>query len=459
VRWADACDEVARQLGARDELLVICDTADDPVADRRGATPEGVRIVLAGEPEGCSGKANAIAAGMEAAEHDRIAWTDDDFAHPDDWLATLDADYERQGPTTEVPVFVGRDPLARLFEPAYALGGTAAVSAGGIAWGGAVVFERGDLRDGQDAFLADLRRTVSDDGTLTEHVDVTAADRTRTVPCGGSLRGSLERFVRFFRIMRYHTPRAAAFDVAFAVAVVATREVRAPPKPYAAETDHLIVIDTGTRYARVLHVEPTVSVGDEITAGGVLGRVLRSGYFSPWVENHIHLEFREYSVDPVRATGSLDLTVDVPVRGVSWDGTGRVVSRGDAFLAIEGPSHPCPAQAFEGIGCGGGALAGGFPHHVNGAIHGRSEGQVTSLDERIGSRNGRTVTWDPFRVLVNGCVVTGVSVVKHRGAVRVRLGCEEDVPLEEGEPVTIKRRRDWHKESRGGSNWSDAARP
>jgi len=234
VRWADACDEVAGQLGARDELLVICDTADDPVADRRGATPEGVRIVLAGEPEGCSGKANAIAAGMEAAEHDRIVWTDDDFAHPDDWLATLDADYERQGPTTEVPVFVGEDPLARLFEPAYAIGGTAAVSAGGIAWGGAVVFERADLdrpgsvsdaaatADGAAAaLLADLRRTVSDDGTLSEYVDVTAADRTRTVPCGGSLRGSLERFVRFFRIVRFHAPRAAAFNVALAVAFAA----------------------------------------------------------------------------------------------------------------------------------------------------------------------------------------------------------------------------------------------
>ncbi|EMA66742.1 glycosyl transferase [Halorubrum kocurii JCM 14978] len=238
VRWTDACDEVAGQLGGRDELLVICDTDDDPVAERRGRAPEGVRIVLAGEPEGCSGKANAIAAGMEAAGHDRIVWTDDDFAHPDDWLATLNADYERQGPTTEIPVFVGKDPLARLFEPAYAIGGTAAVFAGGIAWGGAVVFERDDLHrpgtvsdaaadDGRDAddpeaaFLADLRRTVSDDGTLTEYLDVTAADRTRTVPCGGSLRGSLERFVRFFRIVRFHDTPAAAFDVAFAVGFAA----------------------------------------------------------------------------------------------------------------------------------------------------------------------------------------------------------------------------------------------
>ncbi|QAU14407.1 glycosyl transferase [Halorubrum sp. BOL3-1] len=247
VRWTDACDEVAAQLrdpeafgrgesaaGAErgdranradapptDELLVICDSPDDPVADRRGDLPPRVRVVIAGEPEGCSGKANAIAVGMEAAEHDRVLWTDDDFHHPSDWVATLDADYERRGPTTEVPVFLGLDPLSRLFEPAYVIGGTLAVSAGGIAWGGAVIFERDDLRDGEAAFLRDLRRTVSDDGTLTEHLDVTAVDRTRRVAAGGSLRGSLERFVRFLAITRYHAPVATAFNVAFGVAMAA----------------------------------------------------------------------------------------------------------------------------------------------------------------------------------------------------------------------------------------------
>lgn len=227
VRWTEACSEVAAQLGEDDELLVICDTGDDPVAERRdgesGAEGEGdglpdrVRVVLAGEPDGCSGKANAIAAGMAAAERDRIVWTDDDFRHPPEWLATLNADYERQGPTTEVPVFVGADPLGRFFEPAYVIGGTLAVSRDGIAWGGAVVFERDDLDE--DAFLADLRRTVSDDGTLAEHLDVSAADRTRTVAAGGSARESLERFVRFLQITRRHAPLATAFNVALSIAL------------------------------------------------------------------------------------------------------------------------------------------------------------------------------------------------------------------------------------------------
>lgn len=237
MRWTEACSEVAAQLDGGDELLVICDIDDDPVARRRDGDgdveggdetgverdgeglPDGVRVVLAGEPEGCSGKANAIAAGMEAAERDRIVWTDDDFRHPPGWIAALNADYDRRGPTTEVPVFVGDDPLGRFFEPAYVIGGTLPVSRGGIAWGGAVVFERDDLDE--DAFLGDLRRTVSDDGTLSEHLDVSAADRTRTVAAGGSPRESLERFVRFFQITRRHAPPATAVNVALSVGLSA----------------------------------------------------------------------------------------------------------------------------------------------------------------------------------------------------------------------------------------------
>ena len=252
VRWTDACSEVAAQLGGDDELLVICDTEDDPVAERRGSEgggeadaeglPDGVRLVLAGEPEGCSGKANAVAAGMEAAARDRIVWTDDDFRHPPGWLADLSADYERQGPTTEIPVFVGADPLGRFLEPAYVIGGTVPLSRGGIAWGGAVIFERSDLD--VDALVADLRRTVSDDGTLAEHLDVSAVDRTRTVTAGGSLRESLERFVRFLQITRRHAPLAAAFNVALSVAL-ASLCLLAPVAGVA-----LVTASAGAAYAR-----------------------------------------------------------------------------------------------------------------------------------------------------------------------------------------------------------------
>lgn len=201
VEWTDACSEVAAQLREQETLLVICDHEDDPVC-QRDDTPDGVEIVVAGEPNACSGKANAIAAGMAAADTERLVWTDDDFQHPDDWLATLQADYERDGPSTEVPFFAGRDPFSVLLEPGYVVGGSLAVAEGGIVWGGAVIFERSDIDE--SAFLDDLRRTISDDGTLTEYLDVTGQRRTRIIPVGGSIRDTLERHVRFTQIAYRH---------------------------------------------------------------------------------------------------------------------------------------------------------------------------------------------------------------------------------------------------------------
>ncbi|WP_249269039.1 glycosyltransferase [Halorubrum sp. Hd13] len=174
VSWTHACDDVAAKLGPEDEVLIIHDTEDDPVADRN-TLPENVQLIPAGGPVGCSGKANAIAVGMEAANYYRFVWTDDDFHHPSDWLDRLREDYAEYGPTTELPAFVGQDPLAVLLEPVYALGGTLGTYMGDHAWGGSVIFDRSDL-DGE-RFLSELRQTISDDGRLGEHTDVTSVQR------------------------------------------------------------------------------------------------------------------------------------------------------------------------------------------------------------------------------------------------------------------------------------------
>ncbi len=204
-RWTDACDEVAAQLRAGDELLVIHDDDCDPVAGRTNV-PDGVRLVAAGEPEGCSGKDNAIVAGMEAARHDRLVWTEDDFHHPPDWLETLNGDYERHGPVSEVPYFVGKDPLAVLLEPMLASSGSLGIYLGNRIWGGAVAFERDDVDE--SAYLDELRRTVSDDALLMEYLQVTTVRRAHVVPIGGTVRESVERQVRWTKIIWQHFPAA-----------------------------------------------------------------------------------------------------------------------------------------------------------------------------------------------------------------------------------------------------------
>ena len=199
----DVVDQLTDQLGPDDELLVVCDTDSDPIADV-DSLPEEVRLVIAGEPEGCSGKANAIATAMEAARCDRLVWTDDDFYHPPNWLAELHADYDRQGPTTELPFFVGNDPLSTLLEPAYVMGATLGLGLIGAPWAGAVIFERSDLDE--EAFVTDLRKTISDDGLLGAYLDVMPVTRVRRVDVGGTISESLERNTRFMQIVRYFSP-------------------------------------------------------------------------------------------------------------------------------------------------------------------------------------------------------------------------------------------------------------
>ena len=203
-RQSPIIEEIATQLSPADELLVICDNETDPVADSDDEF-ENVRIVVAGEPTGCSGKANAITTGMEEATHDRVVWTDDDFHHPPDWLAAFHETYDERGPVSELYFFIGSDLLSTLLEPIYAIGGTLGTYTNDKAWGGSVMFERDDLDC--ESFLRDLRRTVSDDGLLSEYLDTTSLNRIRRVKIGGTIRETLERHVRFTQIVHQHNPR------------------------------------------------------------------------------------------------------------------------------------------------------------------------------------------------------------------------------------------------------------
>lgn len=75
-------------------------------------------------------------------------------------------------------------------------------------WGGAVAFERNDIDE--STFLDEFRRTVSDDALLMEHLQVTTARRTHLVSVGGTVRETVERIVRWTKIIWRHDPGAIA---------------------------------------------------------------------------------------------------------------------------------------------------------------------------------------------------------------------------------------------------------
>lgn len=206
--------------------------------------------------------------------------------------------------------------------------------------------------------------------------------------------------------------------------VTDTRTVTAPPKPYAAEHDHLILVDTGERVARLMHVAPTVEAGDRIGVGDPLGESIRAGYFAPWVPNHVHLGFRPYGTDLYRASGSLRIELERTPTGLSWDGTGTVTETGETWARLDRPAHPAPGETFVGLASGDGVLDGGVPHYDGGGVLGGGTA-ATIAGRTVGTVEGRDVTWRDCTILANDTPVTGIALFCARDRFGVKLVGEE----------------------------------
>ncbi|PIV68784.1 MAG: hypothetical protein COS08_05935 [Euryarchaeota archaeon CG01_land_8_20_14_3_00_38_12] len=73
--------------------------------------------------------------------------------------------------------------------------------------------------------------------------------------------------------------------------------------------DYVILIECSENpeiFAKILHIKPSVKPGEKIGAGDQLGSFIRSKFFDPWTDNHLHLELRKKD-DPVRARGGYRL--------------------------------------------------------------------------------------------------------------------------------------------------------
>ena len=229
-----------------------------------------------------------------------------------------------------------------------------------------------------------------------------------------------------------------------------THTVGCPNRTYAASVDHLIVVDLDDEWcvaagvtpgtvARVLHVDPTVTRGDRVTVGDLLGRLTRSGFFGRWVENHLHLGFRPPDANALRASGSLGVDVDVDVAGVEWDGTGVVVETGPTHVVLDGPSHPGSGGRFAAIASDAGVpLDGGLCHYTGGGTFcGEPPPVELSLwGTQVGTRTEQGVEWDSVDVWANGERVVGLSLFASIDDLGVKVVCP-DHDFGVGDHVTV----------------------
>lgn len=234
--------------------------------------------------------------------------------------------------------------------------------------------------------------------------------------------------------------------------VIDIQPVRAPSKPYAVEKDYLIIIDTESgeieyrtaenepAIARIMHVEPAVSVGERVQVGNSLGRLVRAGFFAPWVKNHLHAGFRAPDTNYLRASGSLPLEIDVNVKPLTWNGRGKVKEIGETYIMLDLPKHPAPGEAFVGIADDSGSISidGGLPHFGSGGLFTEQNCPIELLGTEIGVSKGSYIKWKPVKVFANGKLITGLSLFASRtDRFGARLICP-DVSFEPGEKIAVE---------------------
>lgn len=256
---------------------------------------------------------------------------------------------------------------------------------------------------------------------------------------------------RYDRFSRYNSPypahdRGCAIDLypgdnggpapsPVAGEVIDTRTVRCPPQPYAVDTDHLILLDTGEHVARILHVDPAVEAGDTVAVGDSLGRLVRSGFFGRWVDDHVHLGFRAPDANPYRASGSLPLTVGCDVAPLAWDGTGEIVEVGETHVRLDSPAG---GDGFVALASDGGVpLDGGLAHYAGAGTFGSPSGPLSLLGTEVATPTEDGIAWRDVAVTVDGVRATGLSLFASQIEFGAKLVFHEGHDFAVGESVRV----------------------
>lgn len=199
------------------------------------------------------------------------------------------------------------------------------------------------------------------------------------------------------------------------------KSVQCPDKSYATSKEYLLIIRCESYIARILHVDPVVDIGETVNAGDSLGTLIRSGFFSRWVDKHIHLEFRSSTQDIHRARGSLQVELDVSVTGINWNGVGTVTESGSTYILVSLPSTDTKS-GFVGLADDDGIpLDGGLAHYDAGGAFSSIRGKRSLLGTVVGVADGRDIRWYDTSVYVNDHEATGLSLFAMQVPYRIKI--------------------------------------
>jgi hypothetical protein len=201
---------------------------------------------------------------------------------------------------------------------------------------------------------------------------------------------------------------------------------RSGPFPVPGKEQLLILESRGhtTLYTRLLHVAPSVKVGNRVSVGDELGLLIRSGFFNFWTDHHIHVDVRGDG-NLVRAKGSLPLhpysegdRVSV-FKGDVFEGL-RVSSVTDDYALLKA-RNTSRLGCFWGVACtvgnDTGLLDGGVPHYSFEGVY-LPRSHSVKVGERV--RLGETIIGRVERLQGAVAYFRGVPLSVHVNQTRVR---------------------------------------
>jgi len=239
----------------------------------------------------------------------------------------------------------------------------------------------------------------------------------------------------------YHNLTLENYDVLSPITgkVIKTKTLIAPkPKFFdGINEDYLILISNSSNpetVFKIMHVKPSVQVGQKVEVGDILGKTIRNGYFAYWSSPHLHLELRPVE-DAIRARGGKNFSLAINNSHKIGDNKNDfhmekipVIIKAvyPEFILVNFPDNLCyyidPIFGVKGkinnLDC---IVDGGIPIYKNGIVlfqndrDSKTPSEIYLNDHRIGTLWGFRgkfgfIKFDHVRFALNNKQIRGISL-------------------------------------------------
>jgi len=197
--------------------------------------------------------------------------------------------------------------------------------------------------------------------------------------------------------------------------IISTKKIPAPEFSKNLDDEYVtIILPEGSDHAlKIIHLEPSLEVGDYVKAGEKLGRLIRTEFFWKFNDPGIHMEIRKKD-DLFRTGGGMRFENIIDKMEGETEFTGTVKKRTDHYSIIEFSSSGTSGD-ITGLVCNVNGkkafLDCTHPYVDYGGVVGADNGTVSLNGTDIGTATDSIIQYSNFQIYVNDIKAECVSSV------------------------------------------------